>query len=447
MRIQLLCDQKWRDLPNVTAIKVALEAQGHRVLVSTIKDFVSILSVFRPDCVVFNHVLSTFGQNIARSLRASQVAVAVLPTEGAMRPERLTIAEGEFVEDWPVDLYLAWSEPAAAAVRKRWNLDQSVVPAIGCTRLDFYAPRFRCAITPREEFLGQHDLDPARKVVTWASAYGFAEVENDLHEHAKFLRETREKGISECYRRAGIDPAEIPRMQAQGRQACAKAFVELAAARPDVQFILHPHPNENRQFYLSFIAMRNLKNIRFCPQDYIWNMLNISDIHLHRHCTTAIEAWMWDKPTVEMAMDPMRKLEWTEREAASDVARNVEELIAIVDRYLEGGNVTELMRAYRREYIHKWFGPADGERCRSAAQAIDALLQRLGRRRTALTPLNGISVAPRQVAASILRYGLAMKPNQPLRWPKSAGAIDPRDKQITRKDVRAYSRLIAPAFQ
>lgn len=446
MRIQLLCDQKWRDLPNITAIKIALELRGHRVLVSTIKDFVPMLAAFRPDCVVFNHILTPFGQNLAKALRASKIAVVVLPTEGAMRPERRTIAEGEFVNDWPLDLYLAWSEPAAKAVRERWALDETTVPVIGCTRLDFYAPHFNSAITPRVDFCGQYELDPEKPIVTWASAYGFAEVENNPKVHAKFLRETREKGISECYRRAKIDPAEIPAMHANGRQASAVAFARLAAARPDIQFILRPHPNENREFYSSLLNERGLKNVRFCPQDYIWNVLNVSDVHLHRHCTTAIEAWMWDKPTVEMAMDPMTKLEWPEREAASDVARDADELIAVVDRYVAGAKVEKKMQGYRRDYIHKWFGPADGQRCQKAAEAIDFLLQRLGRRRVALTPLNGISVSLRQVAAAVLRYGLARKPNQPLRRRVSSNIFDPRDKQITRNDVRAYSRLVAPAI-
>jgi hypothetical protein len=446
MRIQLLCDQKWRDLPNITAIKIALESLGHRVLVSTIKDAWPMLCAFRPDCVVFNHVLTPYGQNLARTLRDNGVAVVVLPTEGAMRPERLTIQEGEFVDHWPVDLYLAWSAPAADAVRKRWNLDERVVPVTGCTRLDFYTPCFSPAVTSREAFCRLYDLDPSRPIVTWASAFGWAEVEKDPNVHAKFLRETREKGISECYRRAGIEPSEIPAMQAQGRQACAEAFVALAAARPQLQFVLRPHPNENREFYRSLLATHNLRNVRFCPQDYIWNVLNASDLHLHRHCTTAIEAWMWDKPTIEMGMDSMAKLPWPEREAGSDVARRADDLVALADHYLGGASVSGAMRAYRRDYLHQWFGPADGERCRSAAQSIDAMLRAFGRRRAMWAPYRGLSVPPRQVAAALVRYALARKPNQPLRRRMSAAAVDPRDKQVTRKDVRAYSRLIAPAF-
>ena len=235
-------------------------------------------------------------------------------------------------------------------------------------------------------------------------------------------------------------------MQAQGRQACADAFVALVAERPQLQFVLRPHPNENREFYRSLLATHDLGNVRFCPQDYIWNVLNASDLHLHRHCTTAIEAWMWDKPTIEMGMDPMSKLPWPEREAGSDMARTANDLIAIADHYLSGASVNGTIRSYRRDYVHQWFGPADGERCRSAAQSIDSMLQAFGRRRSMSEPYAGVSAPARQVGAAVVRYALSRKPNQPLRRRISAAAVDPRDKQITRKDVRAYSRLIAPAF-
>ena len=444
MRIQILCDQKWRDLPNVTAIKLVLEGYGHRVLVSTIKDAAAMAVAFRPDCVVFNHILSPHPQKLARSLQASNVAVVVLPTEGAMRPERRSIADGEFVDAWPADLYLAWSDASANAVRARWSLDDKAVQTIGCTRLDFYTPRFRAAVKSREAFCRDLDLDPGRPVVTWASAYGFAEVEQDKKAHAKFLQETGDKGIAECYRRAGINPALIPSTQLEGRAASAAAFAALAVARPSLQFILRPHPNENREFYRRLIADNHLTNVRFCPQGYIWDVLNTSDIHLHRHCTTAIEAWMWDKPTVEMGMDRMHQLEWPDREAASDMAQSADELIAIVDHYVGGAKVKPSMRDYRRDYIHTWFGAADGQRCAAAGRAIHEMLLARGRRRNPLSPMS-VQVPARQVAASVARYALARKPNAP--WGSVPSEVfDPRDKQITRSDVRDYSRLVAPAI-
>jgi hypothetical protein len=47
------------------------------------------------------------------------------------------------------------------------------------------------------------------------------------------------------------------------------------------------------------------------------------------------------------------------------MATSAEELICIVDRYIGGAEITDAMRYYRRNYIRAWFGPTDGQRCRS----------------------------------------------------------------------------------
>lgn len=444
MRIHLLCDQKWRDLPNLSAIKLALEDMGHRVLLSTSRDQAAMMRAFRPDCVVFNHLFAPANQALATTLRANGVAVVILPTEGAARPELRPIAAGEFAKEWTMDLHLAWSEPAALAIRKQWQLDDTVVPVLGCTRFDFYSPSFKPTITPRAEFCRNLGLDPSRPVVTWATAYGYADVQDDPVAHAKFLRETADNGLAACYQRIGVDPSRVPGFHADGRRKSAAAFVTLAKARPEIQFIIRPHPAETREFYRLLMAEHALANVRFCPQDYIWNVLNATDLHLHRQCTTAVEAWMWDKPTVEMAMDNAPELSWPEHEAGSESAESADALIAIVDQHLQGRSKPAFDRqTYRRDYIGKWYGPADGARCKSAARAIDSLLAVRGRRRSAWSSLRGIPATRSQVAKSVARYLLGLRPNESLLRRVPATQFDPMDKQITRRDVRRYTKLIA----
>jgi surface carbohydrate biosynthesis protein len=445
MRIHLLCDQKWRDLPNLAAIKISLESRGHRVLLSTTKNAVPMVKAFRPDCVVFNHLFAPSNQKFAASLREGGVAVVVLPTEGAVRPELRPIGDGEFAQDWPMDLHLAWSEPAARDIRARWGLDESVVPVLGCTRLDFYAPQFRAAITYRDDFCRRYELDPSRPIVTWATAYAYAEVKGNAALHAKFLSETAGNGLAECYRRIGLDPARVAELHASGREACARDFATLVSARPDVQFIIRPHPAENRDFYRALIAERGLNNVRFCPQDYIWNVLNASDVHLHRHCTTAIEAWMWDKPTIEMGMDHVPELAWPDREAGSETASTSDELIAAVDRALRPGMVDGHRRAYRRSYIKTWFGPTDGKRCCAAADVIDRLLTARGKRRRFLTPLPKLEASPRQIAGAVARHILGLRPNERFWSGAPTALLDPHDKQVTQRDLRNYEGRIRNA--
>jgi len=438
-RTQLVCDQKWRDLPNLAALALALERRGHRVRISTTKDVTQTIRMFRPDCVVLNHLFAPANQQLAHRLRAAGIAVVVLPTEGAVRPELQPIADGEFAERFELDLYLAWSPAAADGIKRRWGFGDDVVRTIGCTRFDFYTPAFAAAVTSRAAFCAQYGLDAARPIVTWATNHAYAEVPDRPDLIERYIAEGSRNGLIECHRRIGRDPLHMPRMHKAGRTICSAAIFGLAAARPDWQFIVRPHPVEPRAFYLAEIERRGLHNVRFAPQDYIWNVLAASDLHLHRQCTTAVEAWMWDKPTIELTM--AEELDWADREVGSDAAPDEASLTELADRYIGGARVAATRIAYRRRYIEKWFGASHGEFCAAAAVEIDALVR--GRAATA-RPVRTETFAPfGDAVAARLRYALGLAPGVSLLGRGRAAVATAMDKEVTRKDIGAYRGLLA----
>lgn len=445
MRIQLMCDHKWRDLPNLTVTKLRLEQRGYRVLVSTTKDVEPSMQWFRPDCLVFNHLFSQDYVALAARARAAGIAVVLLPTEGAVHPAVAPLGDGEFSDYSLLDLYLAWGEEPAKSVRKRWNLDSGLAPVTGFSRLDFYCQRFAAAVTPRDTFLRAMGLDPSGQVVTWATQFPYAHLSRSPESMAKYAREQTDFGIRASYERIGLDPKRIPEIHAQAQSASTAAFVTLVSALPNVQFIIRPHPAEDRGFYRALIRERRLENVRFCPQDYIWNVLNASDVHVHRHCTTAVESWMWDKPTIELAPEAVPELAWPEREAGSDTASDAYTLIEQVSRYLSGGRISDEIKNYRLAYIYRWMGAADGRRSEAAADAIDAMLRMRGRRRRFWFALPGIRGSARAVAAAALRHVAARRPNETV-FGRAVASFGPEDKFVTRRDVAAYGRLIAPAI-
>lgn len=445
MRIHLFCDHKWRDLPNLTVTKLRLEQLGHRVLLGTTKDAEPAMQWFRPDCIVLNHLFSSTYLTLARKAREAGVAVVLLPTEGAVHPAVAPLGDGEFSDYRLLDLYLAWGEEPARAVRNRWGLQQRITPVTGFSRLDFYSPRFSTALVPRDRFLRAISLDPARPVVTWATQFPYAHLTRSPAQYEKYFREQADFGVRASYDRLGLDPQRIPGIHATAQKSNSIAFVTLAKALPNVQFVIRPHPAEDREFYRALISEHKLANIRFCPQDYIWNVLNASDVHIHRHCTTAVEAWMWDKPTIEMAMEVVPELAWPEREAGSDIAPDANALIELVSGYLGHRRVAQQQLDYRRAYINRWMGLADGHRSEAAAEAIDAMLRSRGRRRRFWSPLSGIRGSFRMIAASALRHALSRKPNEPYFGPTPA-AMGPDDKFVTRQDVVSYQKLVLPAL-
>lgn len=443
MRILLVCDHKWRDLPNLTVTKLRLEQLGHRVLLSTAKDMEPSMLWFRPDCLVLNHLFGNAHVSLAHKARAAGIVVVLLPTEGVAPPALADLGNGAYSDYRALDLYLAWGEEPAKSIRAHWDLDSERVPAIGFPRLDFYSAHFKAAITPRDHFLRALRLDPARKVVTWATQFPYANF--GARDREKFLREQSDFGIRASYERLGLVAAKIPEIHAAAQTAGAEAFCAMAASFPDAQFIIRPHPVESREFYRGLIREHQLTNVGFCPQDYIWNVLNATDVHIHRHCTTAVEAWMWNKPTIELALDPIPQLSWPEREAGSDIASDSDMLIAHVRRYLDGATIEPQRAAYRRDYIHRHMGPADGRRSEAMADAIDRMLRKRERSRRIWTAMPGVKGSLRAVAASALRHALSRTPDQSLRHGRVQSS-GPEDKLISRRDVANYERLVAPAL-
>ena len=442
MKTLLLCDHKWRDLPNLCAIKLALERLGSRALISATKDAYAHATAFNPDVVVFNHLHSERYRTFARILKENGRTVVVLPTEGTARPEYESIGAGEFSDYSDVDLFLAWSSKAADDVGRRWSKAGTRTQAVGCTRFDFHHPRFAKVVTTREMFCTQLGLDPSRSIVTWATAYAYASLNGEAPKSriAQFERGAVEIGIKECLRRIGVDLLDLPAIFSEGREVATDAFFEATKALPDVQFVIKPHPLEDLGYYQRRLADSGLGNVRFCPQDYIWNILRASDVHVHRQCTTAVEAWMWGRPTIEMGMDRHPARAWPEREAGSDVAEDGKSLIELL-RYRLATPVDAKLRDYRTNYIQTWFGAADGHRCEAAARAIHhcGLEHRTASSRR---PIRGLGISYRETATAVLRRWLNRAPTEHVTGRNRSTVSGAEDKWIRRRDITDYERML-----
>jgi hypothetical protein len=438
----LLCDHKWRDLPNLCAIKLVLESLGDKALISATKDAFAHAMAFKPDVVVFNHLHSERYRMFSRILKENGRGVVVLPTEGTMRPEFESICAGEFSDYSDVDIFLAWNNKAADDVRRRWSNSGTEALAIGCTRFDFHHPRFEEAVTTREASCATWGLDPSRPIVTWATAYAYAYLNGTAPKSrmVQFEREAVEIGLKECLRRIGIDLTDLPAIFSDGRGVAAEAFFEAAKALPDIQFVIKPHPLEDLGYYQRRLADAGLRNVRFCPQDYIWNILRASDVHLHRQCTTAVEAWMWGRPTIEMGMDKHPARTWPEREAGSDVAEDAKSLIELV-RYRVATPIDSTLQEYRSNYIHTWFGAADGHRCEAAAKAIHQCA--LERQTTSPRQrIRGLGISYRDAAKAVLRRWLNRAATEPMTGRNRLEGIGAEDKWIRRGDITDYERML-----
>lgn len=451
MRVHFLCDQKWRDLPTIAALKVLLEARGVRVTVASSKETFALLPLIRPDAVVLNHMYSRRHERLSAVLRAADVAVIVLPTEGKGEPAVDRLCWGDFHDYSNIDLMLCWNERSARNLVALGRIPESGVALVGCTRYDYYRRPWFGVVPGRAAYCARHGLDPAVPIVTWTTKFGYARIHDDPAAMRAFETQIEELKVAPCYDEIGFDWRQLPRVHHQNRVEQAKGFFAVARARPSIQFVVKPHPTEERAFYERHIAEFGLKNVRLVYGEYIWDVLDSTDVLLQQRCSTAVESWLLDKPSIEMKLHDERELAWPEYEAGSHKAETADAMIALVDRFLAGPEeIDDAMRAARAEAVREFAWKVDGRRSSAAADAIVALLdRRVGR--VPRPRARDLELGLRNVAAIALRYAAGVRANMSwgehfFGWQgvRAASIAAQLDKEVSRYDVARYaSRLRA----
>jgi len=161
------------------------------------------------------------------------------------------------------------------------------------------------------------------------------------------------------------------------RELFLDAFVTLVRSFPEVNFVLKLHPTEDHQYYKDLIRKdlsSSASRVRIIAHEYIWDVLNATDIELNRSCTTAIESWLLGKPTIEMQLNPDEYYFSPEFASGSDMVRSSDELIEKVSYYLTGASIPQNLQKARDEFLRKWCHSPDGKSTRTVVDHIDHLL-------------------------------------------------------------------------
>ena len=449
MRVHFICDQKWRDLPTIVALKLLLEARGVRVTVASSKDTPALLPFVRPHAVVFNHMYGAKHKEMAGRLRETGVGIVVLPTEGKGEPAVDRLIWGDFNDYSCIDLFLCWNERSARNLVSLGRLPPDAVRLAGCTRYDFYRKPWFGIVAGRDDFCMRHGLDPRAPIVTWTTKFGYARICGNPAAEKTFVAQMTDLNVRQCYEEIGFDWHRLPQVHHDNRVEQAKGFFELARLRPDIQFVVKPHPTEERAFYEAHIAERGLRNVRIVYGEYIWDVLDATDVLLQQRCSTALEAWLLGKPTIEMKLHDERELGWPEYEAGSHKVESVDQMAAHVDRFLGAPESVEApMAAARSEAIREFAWKVDGQRSEAAADAIVAFLASRTSARPKIAAAD-VGVTPAAAAKTMLRHLVGAKASVTLgehffgmSAARAASVPMQLDKEMTRADVQRYSERL-----
>jgi surface carbohydrate biosynthesis protein len=438
-RILLLVDFKFRDLPGMAYLKVVLERQyGHRVMLAPVANDDFLDGVFQPDLVVLPYLWRPSNVARARALRDRGVAVAVILTEGhSLFEGGLAQVAGKFTDLSVTDLYFVWNEHVHERVRRYRTLPEERVVRAGVQRFDFYRSPLTRLHASRAAFCEKYGLDPARRIVTCATNFGFVRIAGSPAEIAATQTKYEEEGLAQFPMFSNI--AEVVHREVESRDLIADACLRLASVFPDVTFVVKPHPSEIPTWYQNLIDAAGLKNIVVVQREMIWDVLNPTDVHLHRSCTTGVEAWLLDKPTIDMQLNPNEVLFSSEMAAGGAVARSVDEMVQAVSHYLGGGEVTPVQRQARAALVRDWYGEVDGQATARHAERLHRLVMERGGRKARLGSL-------RNTASVRLRWALGLEHYEPLRraFHPAGRRVDDggRDKFIRSADVKAWTERI-----
>jgi surface carbohydrate biosynthesis protein len=375
-KILIAVDHKWRDLAGHVYAGLMLKQLGHQVHYVRNNLEKNYISTIKPDLVLMNHLIPPKKQEFAKNLQRQNIRVAILPTEGM---PTLSVMRnhmgGKDCDLSGVDLHFVWNEPMADILRENQTLDDDKIVVTGVPRFDFYRKPLNSILLSKSVFLNKYELDSRFPLVTFATNFTQASFHTSNYDF--YLKNAQKYGRDKVYEEVYGDLGDVPKRDYISRELFLDAFVTLVRNFPEVNFALKLHPTEDHQFYKDLIR-KNLSSsagrVRIIAHEYIWDVLNATDIELNRSCTTAIESWLLGKPTIEMQLNPDEYYFSPEFASGSDMVRSSDELIEKVSYYLAGGAISRDLMDARDQFLRKWCHSPDGTSTKTLADHIHRLL-------------------------------------------------------------------------
>lgn len=446
--IVLIVDHKWRDLPGMAALAVILEDTfGVSTELIPYDIWKPALLLRQPQVITLTHMNGSRSRAIVDLANCMGTRAAVIQTEG--RPntsELMEYAVGQGVDTRGVDLWFAWSDTIREFMLERKMLPPQKIVVGGCPRFDFYQPPLNRLLMTKQAFAERYGLDPRRPLISWAT--NFTCTKYHRQNQGFLIKDWTDLGLT----RWAIysEPAEFARRDYEAREQSLEAVRTLLRERPEVQVAIKPHPTEDHDVYLMFARVCRAEfgpRVVFIDSEYIWDVLNATDVHLHRLCTTGVEAWFLDVPSIDLHLSDY--FGWSvrvkgaasEAVAGNDLVQNADELIERVDYYLQGGKPSPAQLSARQQYVARWLHRVDGGRLRVHAEALAKLAadrRRVNRRPVAGTLTNGLLILKRK-AAAVAGFPHRLKTG---RLTKPVDRLGQVDRRISRADVERWKERV-----
>lgn len=444
-KIVYLVDHKVRDLMGAALVAHQLAARGIECILEPIEAYQGCLAAHKPDAILFNHLFANHLVDYSKRLADLGVGVAMLLNEGMVETkDYLEFSSGHYHQPH-VDLFMCWNGDHYSALKANLIYATSRIEITGTPRFDYYFPPFN-KVYP-DPFPDQVST-PALKTVLICTNFGLAHY-CDLPESHLSWADSWDKRLP-SFKDAGIDVRAKIHHQARER------FFEYADAlleNPSIRLALRPHPREPHTRYLQWINTldeKQRKQVLFVPEEKIGALINHCDVHVSCDtCTTALEAWMADKPSVALRTAEADLLINPEQWQISTVCESPTTFAALTTQVQHSTNNPE-QHARRMDLIKLRCGTADGKASERVAQYMHELICDRTipdwRKLNTADQRRGYKLKCLKRASLPYHFDPTMEIKRRIAPKRYAQKIAAHDKAITAEDVRLARQLINKAL-
>ena len=429
MRIGWVVDHPKRDLAGSVLAAYQLASRGASVALIPMYEQGVDVPRLGLNALVANYARAA-NLDLMHAFAKAGLALYVLDTEGGIladkggnSPPALAAQIRDMGYSTILSGYFLWGSRLHEAFKAGGTLKPEQLHLTGCPRFDFAAPRWRSL------------LDGERRGYLLVNA-------NFPLVNSRFT--SRPDDEREAMIRFGFTAPYIDRLLTDLKQVFANYLVEigrLAAARPDRQILVRPHPFEREEVYRA--ALGQHANVVVDGTGSVLDMIQNAAAVIHLNCGTAIEAVLLGKLPIQLeylntpataghALLPAR---------ASRRTMSFEELLAVVDDVDAETRKFDFAGIHAAE-IHPFFHHNDG---RAAERVADALVG-VNDRRAPFVSLSSVLRGTRpnpslgQIAkgAASLLFGSAVTERLRTRFNPAR-----REKRIEPSDVRRVLERVA----
>ncbi len=365
-RILLNVHNRFRDTLGLTYLKMLLEKKGYKVkLQDGNTDNFFIMFKFLPHVIVLGQVIQFHGATMAKYAKVLGTHVVNLWTEGGYL-DKLAIdsffppKEKRCTENYDeaIDLNLVWSKNFGKVFIKKTGMKQDKIKICGSPRFDIYKLPLSKIMMNRKSFCKKYRLDPNKKNILYAENLIFASM-NMKHadkslDHVETLKLLK----------------FLKKTQSEIRELATNNFFRLAK-EINANFIIKIHPWGSADYYIKRLAKEKLKNVTIIKREWLWDVLNNTDILLHTNTTASTEAWFLNKPVITMSFIKKYEKDLAKFVEGSNIVRNYKELLKWIKHYIKGGKIPNGITNKRNMFTREWYYRVDGKSTKRAAEFID----------------------------------------------------------------------------